>query len=93
VVRPAPQTGWYGRDDSATWYQPARRYIRTLLIHGTRSLVYHGKHVGPWAEELQKRCSSKVVAVALSNKMARTIRAIFAHDRPYDPTHATAKSA
>ncbi|MEX3954272.1 IS110 family transposase [Paraburkholderia sp. EG287B] len=68
-------------------------YVRTLLIHGARSVLYHGKHVGPWAEELQKRRPSNVVTVALANKMARTIWAILAHDRQYDPAHATAESA
>ncbi|KVN96666.1 transposase [Burkholderia ubonensis] len=68
-------------------------YVRTLLIHGARSVLYHRKHAGAWAEQLQKRRPSNVVAVALANKMARTIWAILAHDRPYDPGHLTPNAA
>jgi transposase len=68
-------------------------YVRTLLIHGARSVLFHGKHGGTWAEQLQKRRPPNVAAVALANKMARTIWAILAHDRPYDPAHLTTRAA
>ena len=44
-------------------------YLRTLLIHGARS----------------KRRPLNVVAVAMANKTARTIWALLAHDREYEP--------
>ncbi|WP_199545447.1 IS110 family RNA-guided transposase [Paraburkholderia kururiensis] len=68
-------------------------YVRTLLIHGARSVLFHGKHGGTWAEQLQKRRPPNVAAVALANKMARTIWAILAHDRPYDPAYLTTRAA
>lgn len=68
-------------------------YVRTLLIHGARSVLFHGKHTGTWAAQLQKRRPSNVVAVALANKIARTIWAILAHDRPYDQSYVTLKMA
>jgi transposase len=66
-------------------------YVRTLLIHGARSVLFHGKHGGAWAEQLQKRRPSNVVTVALANKMARTIWAVLAHERPYEQSHVSAK--
>lgn len=54
-------------------------YLRSLLIHGARSVIRHvrrrlaagqeGQH--PWVEQLLERCHPNVVAVALANKMAR----------------------
>ncbi|CAH2805409.1 MAG: Mobile element protein [uncultured Caballeronia sp.] len=63
-------------------------YVRTLLIHGARSVLFHAKHTGAWAEQLQKRRPSNVVTVALANKIARTIWAILAHNKPYIPTRS-----
>jgi AraC-like DNA-binding protein len=57
-------------------------YLRTLLIHGARSVLHHVREPGPWVEEIRKRRPSNVVIVALANKMARTIWAILAHDIP-----------
>lgn len=68
-------------------------YVRTLLIHGARSVLFHGKHAGSWAEQMQKRRPSNVVAVALANKMARTIWAVLAHDRPYQHDYVSARPA
>lgn len=59
-------------------------YLRTLLIHGARSVLLHSKEHGKWLEELGKRRPPNVVVVALANKMARTIWAMLAHDRAYE---------
>ena len=56
-------------------------YLRTLLIHGARSVLNHAKEPGPWVEQISKRRPQNVVTVALANKMARTICAVLAHDR------------
>lgn len=58
-------------------------YLRTLLIHGARSVISHGKHRSPWLEGLLARRPKNVVAVALANKMARTAWALVAHRRDY----------
>ena len=63
-------------------------YLRTLLIHGARSVIAHGKLPSAWQLGLAKRRPSNVVAVALANKMARTIWALLAHDRAYHPNFA-----
>ena len=49
------------------------RYLRTLLIHGARSVLARGKLPSAWQLRLSQRRPSNVVAVALANKMARTI--------------------
>lgn len=58
-------------------------YLRTLLIHGARSAITHGKEREPWLEQLLARRPLNAVVVALANKMARTIWALLAHDRTY----------
>ena len=58
-------------------------YLRTLLIHGARSVLTHAKDPGPWVTELRQRRPLNVAVVALANKMARTIWAVLAHDRTY----------
>ncbi|MGF6813083.1 transposase [Paraburkholderia sp. Clong3] len=68
-------------------------YLRTLLIHGARSVLYNAKDPGTWVERIGKRRPPNVVLVALANKMARTIWAILAHDRPYEKGFISAKPA
>lgn len=63
-------------------------YLRTLLIHGARSVLLHSKEPGKWIEELGKRRPPNVVIVALANKMARTIWAMLAHERAYQRDYA-----
>ena len=59
------------------------RYLRTLLIHGARSVLTNGKAPSAWAVRLAERRPPNVVTVALANKTARTIWALLAHDRVY----------
>jgi transposase len=58
-------------------------YLRTLLIHGARSVITHAKHKPQWLEQLLARRPLNVAAVALANKMARTAWALVAHGRDY----------
>jgi transposase len=58
-------------------------YLRTLLIHGARSVLTHAKDPGPWVTQLRQRRPLNVAVVALANKMARTIWAMLAHGRTY----------
>ena len=63
-------------------------YLRTLLIHGARSVLTNAKEPTAWRLRLVERRPPNVVAVALANKTARTIWALLAHDRAYDPNFA-----
>ena len=47
-------------------------YLRTLLIHGARSVLTNSKEPPEWATHLAKRRPQNVAVVALANKMART---------------------
>lgn len=58
-------------------------YLRTLLIHGARSVLTHGKQRPKWLEQLLARRPLNVAVVALANKMARTAWALVAHGREY----------
>jgi len=59
------------------------KYLRTLLIHGARSVFTTSKAPPEWALRLAERRPLNVAVVALANKMARTIWALLAHDRAY----------
>ena len=61
-------------------------YLRTLLIHGARSVIRHAKNKADensWLRKLIARRNKNVAAVALANKNARTIWALLAHDRTF----------
>lgn len=60
-------------------------YVRTLLIHGARSVITHGRHHVGWVQQMLQRRPFNVVVVALANKMARTAWALVAHGRDYEP--------
>jgi transposase len=59
-------------------------YLRTLLIHGARSVIAHAKNKPKWLEQLLARRPMNVAVVALANKMARTAWALVAHGRDYE---------
>ena len=67
------------------------RYLRSLLIHGARTVICHirrrlqaGQPGGnPWVEQLLQRCHPNKVAVALGNKMARIARGKPCLRQPY----------
>ncbi|OXC80725.1 IS110 family transposase [Caballeronia sordidicola] len=66
-------------------------YLRTLLIHGARSVLFLTKDPGPWLEQMRKRRPLNVTVVAQANKMARTIWAILAHEKQYNKKHVSVK--
>lgn len=58
-------------------------YLRTLLIHGARSVVRHTKAPLGWLPSLLARRPVNVATVALAHKNARVVWALLAHDRDY----------
>lgn len=58
-------------------------YVRTLLIHGARSVLMHAKEPGPWLEQIKARRPANVVVVAQAAKMARAIWAVTARQQEY----------
>ena len=69
-------------------------YLRTLLIHGARSVLLRVKSRADqsegWLAQLVKRRNPNVAAVALANKNARIVWALLAHGREYQPGYAAA---
>lgn len=87
------QTGTGGRVRLLGISKRGDTYLRTLLIHGVRSVLAHTKEPSTWLQEIGKRRPLNVVTVALANKTARTIWALLAHDRKYDNAHVSARPA
>ncbi len=67
-------------------------YLRTLMIHGARSVVTAAEHkddpLSRWVTEIAKRRHPNVAAVALANKNARMAWAILRNKTDYDPDFA-----
>jgi transposase len=81
------QSGTGGRVKLLGISKRGDRYLRTLLIHGARTVLswqrQPGRELDPWLKGLLSRRAPNVVVVALANKMARTIWALLAHGRTY----------
>jgi transposase len=63
-------------------------YLRTLLIHGARSVLFNLKRDHParadgWLARVAARRNPNIAAVALANKNARIVWALLAHGRDY----------
>jgi transposase len=68
-------------------------YLRTLLIHGARAVLVSaqrqsnpvGLHL--WGLELQRRIGNNKAAVAVANKMARIVWAVWRSGKPFQSPH------
>jgi len=69
-------------------------YLRTLMIHGARAVIYASERKlnAPegWLKNLLLRRNKNVAAVALANKNARIVWALLAHERDFSPQYAMA---
>ena len=77
------QTGTGGKVRLGGISKRGDSYVRTLLIHGARSVLRHAKEPGPWLEQLKGRRPANVVIVAQAAKMARTIWAVTAKEQEF----------
>jgi transposase len=70
------------------------RYLRTLLVHGARSTLYHARRKADprslWLQRLQATRGHNVAAVALANKNARIAWALLRFGQAYRPNLAHA---
>lgn len=85
------QTGSGGKVRLLGMSKRGDTYLRTLLIHGARSVICHAKTPSAWLQQLSQRRPPNVVIVALANKIARTIWAVLAHERAYDREHVSSR--
>jgi hypothetical protein len=69
---------------------PAGSYLRMLLTHGARSFLWHAKaaktptSLQRWAIQTEQRRGHNVAAVAVANKLARIVWAVWTHQRPFE---------
>ena len=66
-------------------------YLRMLLIHGARSVLCHAKRrrhdndrLRTWALERERARGHNKAAVALANKLARIVWAVWCHGQVYE---------
>lgn len=64
-------------------------YLRTLLIHGARSMIRTAKvkddRLSQWVIKIATNRHPNIAAVALANKTARIAWAMMAHESDYQP--------
>jgi transposase len=63
------------------------RYLRKILIHGARSVVFRSRReriaMGEWMNTLETRSSRNVLIVAMANKLARIAWAVLSSGQDY----------
>lgn len=81
-----------GRRRLGTISKRGDAYLRMLLVHGGRSVLFHAARANShdqfreWANKLRGRAKHNKAAVAVANKLARLLWAVSIHDRPYEST-------
>ncbi len=68
-------------------------YLRTMLIHGARSVIYRATQKADpdsWLVKITTRRNKNVAAVAMANKTARTVWALLVHGREFNAGYAAA---
>lgn len=72
-------------------------YLRKLLVHGARSVIYAARdkddRLSEWIRRLAGRRHMNVASVALANKTARMAWAMVRNDTDYEPEQAARPSA
>jgi transposase len=76
------QTGTGGRVRQLGISKRGDTYLRTLLMHGARTLVLRQQR-SAWVEGLLRRRPYNVAVAAVANKLARIIWAVLATGQPY----------
>ena len=70
-------------------------YLRTLLIQGAKSAVMtaHKREdpISTWAHRLREKSGWQKAVVALANKNARILWAVFVRGKPFDARHVSVK--
>jgi transposase len=65
-------------------------YLRMLLIHGARTVLWHAKTkahptaLQRWAVHTAQHRGPNIAAVAVANKLARIVWAVWSRQRPYE---------
>ena len=69
-------------------------YLRSLLVHGARSTIWHAKNkddrLSRWVTDISTRRHPNIAAVALANKTVRMAWAMMRNESNYDPDYVAA---
>ncbi len=87
------QSGTGGKVRLGSISKRGNTYLRTLLIHGARSVTFGAKAPTAWQTSIQARRPANVAVVALANKMARTAWAVLARGNAYQRDHVSMRPA
>ena len=72
-------------------------YLRTMLIHGARSVIAKLERkpdpAQGWLNRLLARRNKNIAAVALAAKNARIAWALLAHERRFEPDYVAMRPA
>lgn len=72
-------------------------YLRMLLIQGAKSAVMtahkRSDPISRWVHQLREKSGWQKAVVALANKNARILWAVFVRGRPFDANHVSVKPA
>ena len=72
-------------------------YVRMLLIQGARAAVLKAHRredpISQWAHRLREKSGWQKAVVALANKNARILWAMFVRGKPFDARHVSVKPA
>ena len=83
-----------GKDRLGHISKAGNHYLRTMLVVGALSVIRRAKQLGytrrPWLAKLLQRRSTKIAAIALANKNARTAWAMMAHGTFYQEPQSEA---
>ena len=70
-------------------------HLRMLLIQGAKSAMMnehrHDDPISKWAHQLKEKSGWQKAVVALANKNARTLWAVFVRGKPFDARHVSVK--
>ena len=76
------------------------KYLRTLIVHGARSVLTRAKQLHKthqplsrlqrWVVKLEQRVGHNKATVALANKLARICWAVWKYNTDFNPEHITA---
>ena len=76
-------------------FRSSTMYVRMLLIQGAKAAVHTAHHrdepISKWVLQLREKSGWQKAAVALDNKNARILWAMFVRGKPFDPGHVSAK--
>lgn len=81
-----------GKEKLGSISKAGNQYLRKLLVIGALSVIRRAKILGytrhPWLVKLMERRSPKIAAVALANKIARTVWAMMTRNEHYKTPQA-----